>query len=328
MDITKMPLPFYSLEQAVSILNEDSKYKIFDTKSLILMALNYDFKLHVLFTGSWNVICDLSTPFLHVESDTNDKLKHDILYNSIKDIIQSDTNVCGGGLFELEKYALACIFNNDNTHIFEFGFANFIPVTEVFTSYKSYIKDALHNLKTLGDITKSDIDNVFIHAIYLNSDVEESSTFDIKLRPKNMIEQDFGENDIAFLPLVTLDDIFITHLELNKILDGSLQKKQPIFNSDDKVKNISELKVETKTRGVSKAKLNAKLAAQTLADYLWRQDKDKRIKIKDMSMQVYAELYNTEHRGQLPNDQISIKDWIAIVADKYPHARLSGRTTK
>lgn len=78
-------------------------------------------------------------------------------------------------------------------------------------------------------------------------------------------------------------------------------------------------------RGVSSEKLNAKIAAQTLADYLWRKDEEKKIRIKDMALNVFVELYKTEHSNQLPEKAESLQPWIKNIADKYPHSTQAGR---
>lgn len=78
-------------------------------------------------------------------------------------------------------------------------------------------------------------------------------------------------------------------------------------------------------RGISQAKVNAKLAAQTLADYLWRQDREHKIRIKEMAINVHAELYQTDHANQLPDKAESLESWIKDIASKYPHSRQGGR---
>lgn len=42
-----------------------------------------------------------------------------------------------------------------------------------------------------------------------------------------------------------------------------------------------------------------------------------------MAITVHAELYQTEHREQLPNHSVSLKDWIKDIAPEY--AREAGR---
>lgn len=93
-----------------------------------------------------------------------------------------------------------------------------------------------------------------------------------------------------------------------------------------RIAELENTQKHTKRIGVSPEKLNAKLAAATLAEYLWRQDKNQIIKIKDMAINVYTELYQTEHQSQLPDNKDSLKDWIKDVAPSY--ARESGRPPK
>lgn len=67
----------------------------------------------------------------------------------------------------------------------------------------------------------------------------------------------------------------------------------------------------------------AQLAAKTLANYLWNQDTDNKIKIKEMAITVHAELNRTEHRNELPDQSVSLKKWIEDIAPEY--AREAGR---
>ena len=115
-------------------------------------------------------------------------------------------------------------------------------------------------------------------------------------------------------------DILITHYQLTRIIEGTLV----IGNKEQH--NIEELMtrgVIRKPQGKSRAKEHAQLAARTLANYLWNQDKENKIKIKEMAIAVYAELNQTEHKEQLPDKSVSLKDWIKDIAPGY--AREAGR---
>ena len=83
------------------------------------------------------------------------------------------------------------------------------------------------------------------------------------------------------------------------------------------------IKITKSPKGKSKYKEMAQFAAQTLANFLWKEDKDNKIKIKEMSIQVYAALNQTEHREQLPDQPVSLKKWIEDIAPEY--AREAGR---
>lgn len=309
MDIFKTPLPFYSLEQAVSILNQDTKYQIFEPESLLLMALNYDLKLHVLFTGNWNVNIEHKEGFDH----------DDIL----KTVIKLSSHLSNGGLFELNQMSLKYLYSGDKTKSFEYYFLDCVPIADVFLYSENYIREVIQGFNNLPfpPHTLTDFKFTLQTPFIDSSPVDSRLSCDFELFG-NAIDQHEGD---LFFPIIGLNNIYITYKELNNILNNNLTVRT---NHRLKINDYmnTENSNKFKTIGVSQAKLNAKLAAQTLADYFWKKDTDKKIKIKDMAIQIYAELYNTEHKEQLPNDQISIKDWIVQIADKYPHSRAGGRT--
>lgn len=103
--------------------------------------------------------------------------------------------------------------------------------------------------------------------------------------------------------------------ELECQLSDALSKNTPSIND--------EPQLPRKPQGKSRAKEHAQLAARTLANYLWNQDKDNKIKIMEMAITVYAELSQTEHREQLPDQSASLKGWINDIAPEY--AREAGR---
>lgn len=106
----------------------------------------------------------------------------------------------------------------------------------------------------------------------------------------------------------------------------NLQRSMVLINEHELNMYLDQANSKTEfKRGVSQAKLNAKLAACTLAEYLWKQDTEKNIRIKDMAISVRFELSKTEHADQLPEKAESLENWIKDVADKYPHSRQAGR---
>ena len=111
---------------------------------------------------------------------------------------------------------------------------------------------------------------------------------------------------------------------------AELEKEHEKLKADSKKLNedLAELssKKAIKKTGVSQAKVDAKLAAATLADYLWRKDTDQKIKIKDMATTVLIDLKQTSHIDQLPENPESLKKWIEEIAP--PYAREAGRPTE
>lgn len=84
-----------------------------------------------------------------------------------------------------------------------------------------------------------------------------------------------------------------------------------------------QIESKKKPIGVSKEKIEAKRYARNIADYLWRKDIENKIKIKEMAINVYAELHQTEYKDQLPDKPESLKEWIKDIAPNY--AKESGR---
>lgn len=90
-----------------------------------------------------------------------------------------------------------------------------------------------------------------------------------------------------------------------------------ISNAPIPIKTNTEIKPR---KGVSAQKLQAKEQAKILARALWNNDKDKKIRIKEMAVMVYLELYNNGYERQLPNNKESLQDWIREIAPDYATA--------
>ena len=127
------------------------------------------------------------------------------------------------------------------------------------------------------------------------------------------------EGKPAVFQAISRTDLLITHYQLSRIIEGSLiQKGTPVETLETLAK-----KLDIKPRGKSQARERAQLAAKTLAHYLWSKDTDNKIKIKEMAIIVYAELNRTEHHVELPDQAVSLKEWIKEVAPAY--AKEAGR---
>jgi hypothetical protein len=55
-------LPYYTLEQASSVLNNKFKTDIYNSESILVLALNYQIDLHILFHGDWTLDFDCYIP--------------------------------------------------------------------------------------------------------------------------------------------------------------------------------------------------------------------------------------------------------------------------
>ena len=172
---------------------------------------------------------------------------------------------------------------------------------------------------TLSADVIASVENIHIAWIEL---WEENTLFSHNtVTPTPVIESKIEKEGRPAIPqAISRTDLLITHYQLSRIIEGSLiQKGTPVETRETLIK-----KMDLKPRGISPARERAKLAAKTLANYLWSQDRDNKIKIKEMAITVYAELSQTEHRIELPDQAISLKDWIKEVAP--PYSREPGRT--
>ncbi|HBN9846904.1 TPA: hypothetical protein L3934_006136 [Pseudomonas aeruginosa] len=66
--------------------------------------------------------------------------------------------------------------------------------------------------------------------------------------------------------------------------------------------------------------------ARTLAQEMWREDGEQKIRIGEMTANVYSALYGEGHGESLPSNQDAVKDWIRPVAPAY--ARKGGKPRK
>ncbi|OTG98364.1 hypothetical protein B9T24_03235 [Acinetobacter sp. ANC 4654] len=104
-------------------------------------------------------------------------------------------------------------------------------------------------------------------------------------------------------------DIFIKNDDVMAILNNNFY--------DDMEPEPQKIKNEAKPIGISQEKIEAKRYAKNIADYLWKKDKTKEIKIGQMCENVYSALFETNHKDQLPDRVISIRSWIKDVAPAY-----------
>lgn len=115
---------------------------------------------------------------------------------------------------------------------------------------------------------------------------------------------------------ITIDDLIILHKDL-ETLENNIINNNPI---------PSKSPIEFKARkGVSQDKIIAMKLAKILAKNFWDNDKEQTIRIGEMASIVYRELHNNGFEQQLPQEQMSLKEWIKDIAPKY--AQAGGRPT-
>lgn len=186
---------------------------------------------------------------------------------------------------------------------------------DVIEFSSNYLLDKYSYMNTIKDIS-----NIFISYLdimeYSNTTTDYLNIKDEFIKSKEEISVLFSFN------LQTIDDLLINCFSLEEILNGTLKK-----SSDNHITIIPEESFYIKRKkGVSDEKLLTKDKAKSLAKLLWDNDKEQKIRIGEMAHLVYAELYNNGYDKQLPQDPMSLKEWIKEVAPSY--AQDGGRPKK
>ena len=102
-----MILPYYTLEQASSVLNNKLKSDIYNPKSILVLALNYQIDLHVHFYGDWKLDFDCHIPLdLTNIKITEERSKQETLEEGVerkKDMYESINSEIARKHLEKEK---------------------------------------------------------------------------------------------------------------------------------------------------------------------------------------------------------------------------------
>lgn len=311
----KNPIPYYTLKQAAKILNLKFKTDIYNSKTILSMSLHYKIDLHILFYGDWSVSCDCHVPIDLTREENENRLIYQEIISNIEEIVEG--SIYNLAFLRLNDFALTKIsrfgkfdMNPDNDlrgidgflrqeHLFQED--GFNSISNILSKYR---------FNSVSKLSDDDINGIEILAIYPT--IKER--FESKPKAKPYDGEESGNN----YPCIKIKDLLITHVQLEKILNGDLKSR---FISDKKLNDESVFHISNHKRGVSIAKMNAKLAAETLALYLWRHT-DKNMKLIEMARKVHSWLHKTEHHSQLPSVE-AVKEWLRPVAPD--HAKLAGR---
>ncbi|MFV5482241.1 hypothetical protein [Acinetobacter towneri] len=339
MNDIKNPAPFYTLKEAAKELNRILKVDYYDSKKLLSMALVYDIKLYIYAQG-WDaqyVYQEVMTPeFDEYIKDEDYLTGYSEAHASKEETIQAivtktiESLMHGGCLLQLPLQAIKELRLNKICEI-NSGLNNFQEALYIEDAYSHQVENY-----TLGVCKIKDSQHPFLRAflnLYDKRTVE--SIVDIKIygvelekpmegyspipKPSNNTFIDY--DDTKYLNhFIHRKEVLITHYQLSRIIEGALVIG---IKEQQNTEELMKRNTTRKPQGKSRAKEYAQIAAKTLANFLWNQDKDNQIKIKEMAITVHAELYQTEHREQLPNHSVSLKDWIKDIAPEY--AREAGR---
>lgn len=312
MSDIKNPAPFYTLKEAAKELNRQLKTDYYDSKKLLSMALVYDLKLHAYFYGDFNIMVDAHFP-VSPELDLN---KYEKIRKVTEEIIQ--LAIFSGALLEINNYSLNKIYLFGQSDTNNYGFCNITDLKTEILNQPYFFSCTPLKYKYASYIDEDQLKQIQILAIYpILETLDDIQT----TKPNTYNDFQFEDREYIYHPIIRKRDVYITHRQLLRIIAGELTVRD---NQYADLEDRQNKKIDRKPQGKSRAKEHAQIAAKTLANHLWNQDKDKKIKIKEMAITIYAELNRTEHCEQLPDQSISLKRWIEDVAPEY--AREAGRT--
>lgn len=341
MSDIKNPTPFYTLKDAAKELNRVLEVDYYDAKKLLNMALVYDLQLYIFVRG-WEGYAAWGEEMSEAWEEYADVNKHGgytklhfDMDETLEAIITARLNLSlrEGCLLEVKRELINELILRKNIVVdgsLGIFFDNILDIQDSFTGNpKNLFLEAFKQplfpelIQELGKCTLSadviaSVENINIAWIQL---LQENTFFHHNtVTPTPVIDSTIEkEGQPAVFQAISRTDLLITHFQLSKIIKGSLiQKGTPVETRETLAK-----KLDPKPRGKSRAKEHAQLAAQAIAIHVWKNDKEKQIKIGEMREIVWNTLCETEHLEQLPNKSESLKEWIKEVAPAY--AKEAGR---
>lgn len=343
MSDIKNPAPFYTLKDAAKELNRALKVDYYDAKKLLNMALVYDLKLYIFVRGwegypAWNAIMsDEWEEYADVDKHGGYTQLHFDMDATLEAIITARLNLAlrEGCLLEVKQELInELIIRKNFVGDGSLGtfFENILDIQDSFTANPKNLflevfkqrpsRDLIQELGrcTLSADVIASVENIDIAWIELRK-VNKFFQHNASTPPPVIDPTIEKEGEPAIFQALSRTDLLITYYQLSRIIEGSLISRDRRVET---IKSLIETKQDQRPRGKSQAKEHAQLAAKTLATYLWNQDTDNKIKIKEMAITVHAELNQTEYHTQLPDQSVSLKKWIEDIAPDY--AREPGRT--
>ncbi|RYL27740.1 hypothetical protein [Acinetobacter piscicola] len=324
---------YYSLEEVADYFNQKYKSSIFSKHSILKQIIAFRIPTHIYCNG-FNV--DGFYDFKNLISE-DERLKDELYGNKNLQQKESEATELMNSLLssycryegvwaEISRVDLIQIQMAKSIIIY--SFPNLVPfdysdkATNIFESLQvmnSLILDNLINSNAYPFFFKKYVRliNQFMSnkniVLYTNNN-ELSEVFP---KPHNDLEDKasvFNSFNICQNDIVILKNNLLI---LEQYLTGE-KTFRPQFSFESK----KELK-RTTPRGKSIKKEYAQNTAKAFASFFWSEDFNKSIKIKDMALKVFVALKQTEYLEQLPDQPISIKEWIKDIAPEY--SREAGR---
>lgn len=307
---------YYTLQEACDYLNLKNNINNLTAKKLLKQICKYNINTYIHFRMDYlyDERLDIDLYFSGANIKDNEKIDISLIYDRLEKNIKLrliDDLYVGYFLFLVNNMTIEnmSLSNQNNCKVRMFGFDGFLT------------KDNLNENPNKPEILKKwgvDIDNhkyfaeeiVYI-CLKLNSNSDDTLQDFLSKFPYPCYF-DKRSSDLVFIEFdIDVNDLIILDKDLMEL------EEKIINNAPIPAKTNTEIKPR---KGVSIQKLQAKEQAKILARALWNNDKDKKIRIKEMAVMVYLELYNNGYERQLPNNKESLQDWIREIAPDYATA--------
>lgn len=304
---------YYTLQEACNYLNLKYNVNNITIKKLFQNILKHKTNTYFYAKG-FNVTADLMTPML---GNFDDKTKEYITkqIDITKDIL--DTAIFDGN-------GLLLLLTDELLERFRFSdIARFYDEEIMFCGALDFnrLQDSPLYLEFLETYIDRNIINQVL-AIYPNfykySDDDWNSVFtksSLKISEYDIYVDDNGKEYAHAFCKISINDLLILHKDL-------MELENNIINNNPAPQKQTKIEIKPR-KGKSIGKQTAQEQAKIIAKALWNNDKEQKIRIKEMAGIVYSELYDNGFMRDLPNDPISLKDWIQEIAP--PHATIGGR---
>lgn len=307
---------YYTLQEACDYLNLKNNINNLTAKKLLKQICKYNINTYIHFRMDYldNERLDIDLDFSGANIKDNEKIDISLIYDGLAENIKLrliDDLYVGGFLFLVNSVTVEnmSLSNKEDCKTRMFGFDGFLT------------KNNLNENPNKPEILKKWSVKIDTHEYFVE---EILSIFPKLTSNRGDVLQDFlnkfpypcsfdkRSNDLVFVEFdIGIDDLIILDKDLMEL------EEKIISNAPIPIKTNTEIKPR---KGVSVQKLQAKEQAKILARALWNNDKDKKIRIKEMAVMVYLELYNNGYERQLPNNKESLQDWIREIAPDYATA--------
>lgn len=310
---------YYTLQEACDYLNLKHSINNLTAKKLLKQICKYNINTYVHFRMDYlyDERLDIDLDFGGANIKDNEKIDISLIYDrlaeNIKLILLEDLYV-GYFLFLVNNMTIEnmSLSNNNNCKVRMFGFDGFLTKDNLNENPNK--PEILSKWSVEVDGHKYCAEEIFNIGFKLTSNRDDVLQ-DFLSKFPYPCSFDKRSSDLVFVEFdIDINDLIILDKDLMEL------EEKIVNNAPVPIKTNIEIKPR---RGVSIQKIQAKEQAKIIAKALWNNDKDKKIRIKEMAGIVYSELHGNGYERQLPNNPDSLQDWIKDIAPL--HATIGGR---